>query len=93
MPLQTDIGALLWEERAPDQLYVADDLRGTIYYSADAGTNWEPFALDRLPSRLVRSLIVDPFNPGKLYLGTFSGGVYVLQRPPLPTERPADSVR
>ncbi len=93
MPLQTDIGALLWEERAPDQLYVADDLRGTIYYSADAGTNWEPFALDRLPSRLVRSLIADPFNPGKLYLGTFSGGVYVLQRPALPTEGPAGSVR
>jgi photosystem II stability/assembly factor-like uncharacterized protein len=93
MPLQTDIGALLWEERAPHQLYVADDLRGTIYYSADAGANWEPFPLDQLPSRLVRTLIADPFDPGKLYLGTFSGGVYVVQRPPLPTTRPAGSVR
>lgn len=92
MPLETDIGALLWEERSPRQLYVADDLRGTIYHSADAGANWEALPLNQLPSRLVRSLIADPFDPGKLYLGTFSGGVYVLQRPPLPTERPAGSV-
>jgi len=82
MPLHTDIGALLFSPESPWELYVADDLRGTLYHSTDAGTNWAAISLDRLPSTLVRSLIVDPFDPRRFYLGTFSGGVYVLTRPP-----------
>lgn len=80
MPLHTSVGTIRVNELNPDEIFLSDDLRSSLYYSTDRGTNWEPLELERLPSTLFRSIVGDPFDPQRLYLGTVSGGVYVLSR-------------
>lgn len=80
MPLHTDASVVRINELNPDEVWLADDLRSTIYHSRDRGQNWERVDTSRLPSSLFRALTIDPFDPHRIYLGTLSGGVYVLSR-------------
>lgn len=80
MPIHTDVSAILINELNPDEIYLADDLRGAIYHSLDRGSNWEKLDISDLPSTRIRSAASDPFDRQRLYLGTFSGGIYVMSR-------------
>ncbi len=78
MPVQTNISAITINPLNPDEIYTSDDMRGSIYYSRDSGTNWEKLDISLLPSTLIRALTGDPFDKTKLYVGSYSGGVYVM---------------
>lgn len=80
MPIHTSAGSIRINELRPDEIHLTDDLRNSLYHSRDRGTNWEKLDVDRLPSTLFRTISGDPFDSGRLYLGTSSGGVYVLSR-------------
>ena len=80
MPVHTSASHIRINELNPDEIFLSDDLRKSLYHSTDRGTNWERLELGRLPSAMFRSIAGDPFDPHRLYLGTFSGGVYVLSR-------------
>lgn len=81
MPVHTSAGTIRINELNPDELFLSDDLRNSLYFSKDRGTNWERLEVGLLPSTLFRSITGDPFDAHRLYLGTVSGGVYVLSRP------------
>ncbi|HEV3469414.1 MAG TPA: hypothetical protein VG148_08860, partial [Pyrinomonadaceae bacterium] len=52
---------------------------GGVFRSADAGMTWQ--RLDPpLPSRRVWSLAFDPSDPGKIFVGSHSAGVFVARR-------------
>jgi photosystem II stability/assembly factor-like uncharacterized protein len=80
MPLLTDVSAIAINTVNPDEIYAGDDLRGGFYYSKDSGKNWEKLDISQLPSTKIWSLSSDPFDRNRLYVGTFSGGVYVMSR-------------
>ncbi len=80
MPLLTDITAISLNDLNPDEIYVGDDMRGNFYHSKDRGKNWERLDISQLPSTKIRSLAGDPFDQYRLYVGSFSGGVYVMSR-------------
>lgn len=80
MPIHTSASTIRINELNPDELFLSDDLRSSLYHSKDRGTNWERLDVSLLPSALFRSITGDPFDARRLYLGTVSGGVYVLSR-------------
>ena len=80
MPLHTRASAIRINELNPDELFLADEMRESIYHSTDRGENWVRLDISRLPSGIFRSIAGDPFDPRRLYLGSLSGGVYVLSR-------------
>ncbi|MFN6202167.1 MAG: hypothetical protein ACK496_06760 [Acidobacteriota bacterium] len=82
MPLHTRASAIRINELYPDELFLADEIRSCIYHSTDRGENWVRLDLSHLPSALFRTIAGDPFDPRRLYLGSLSGGVYVLRRLP-----------
>ncbi len=52
---------------------------GGVFRSADAGMTWQ--RLDPpLPSRRVWALALDPRDPGRIFVGSHSAGVYVARR-------------
>ena len=80
MPMTVEVTALSVNPLNPDELYLSDHLRGTLYHSLDRGKNWEPLDISALPSVQFKNLAADPFNPNRLYVGSYSGGVYVMSR-------------
>ncbi len=80
MPLLTDVGAIVISAANPDELYLSDESRGTLFHSKDRGQNWERVDISQLPSLRMWSLVSDPFDASKIYAGSFSGGVYVMSR-------------
>jgi photosystem II stability/assembly factor-like uncharacterized protein len=79
MPFSVDVAAIALGGN-PDELYLSDDLRGTLYHSKDRGRNWERLDISQLPSLKSWTLASDPFDTYRLYVGSFSGGVYVMTR-------------
>lgn len=67
-----------------DEVFVASALEsdGGIYYSEDAGQKWK--RMDgkemKLPSRRLWSMIFDPHDPNRMFAGSHSSGVYVIER-------------
>jgi photosystem II stability/assembly factor-like uncharacterized protein len=55
---------------------------GGVYVSDDAGMNWKRFDSKSmiLPSRRVWSMVFDPTDPNRIFAGSHSSGVYVIQR-------------
>lgn len=80
LPHHSDVSAIQLNETNPNEIYLADSLRNSLYYSADQGKNWSRLDITSLPSAKIRSITADPFNPNKLYLGSYSGGVYLMTR-------------
>ncbi|MFN0086546.1 MAG: YCF48-related protein [Blastocatellia bacterium] len=80
MPMALDVSAITVSQAHPDDVYLSDELRGAFYHSKDRGRNWERIDIGQLPSLKLLSLSSDPFDPHKLYAGSFSGGVYVMSR-------------
>ncbi len=80
MPQAVNVAALVVSGANPDQLYLSDELRNTLFYSKDRGKNWERLEMAALPSMKLWSVVSDPFEPDRLYFGSYSGGVYVMSR-------------
>ncbi|MCA1588783.1 MAG: hypothetical protein LC734_00015 [Acidobacteria bacterium] len=63
-----------------DEMFVASALEqdGGVYYSENAGMKWKRIdSRDmRIPSRRVWSMAFDPANPGRIFAGSHSSGVY-----------------
>ena len=80
LPMVSAVNGIAINLLNPDELYVGDYLRGGFYHSRDRGKNWEPLDISSLPSQRLLSLAPDPFDPQRLYAGSFSGGVYVMSK-------------
>jgi photosystem II stability/assembly factor-like uncharacterized protein len=80
MPLHVDVSGIAISAVNPDELYLSDDQRGALFHSKDRGRNWERLDISQLPSVKLRALESDPFDIDRMYLGSFSGGVYVMSR-------------
>jgi hypothetical protein len=80
MPQGGNIGAIVVGAANPDEIYVSDESRGVLYHSKDRGTNWEKVDISKAPSLKLWSLASDPFDANKIYAGSFSCGVYVMNR-------------
>jgi photosystem II stability/assembly factor-like uncharacterized protein len=80
MPTLVDVRAISINPANPDELYLSDELRGGFFHSLDRGRNWEPLDISTLPSQRLQHLAPDPFDSSRLYVGSYSGGVYVMSR-------------
>lgn len=80
MPLLVDVSAITISPASPDDLYLSDDLRGALYHSKDRGRNWDRLDISQLPSLKLQTLASDPFKSNRIYAGSFSGGVYVMNK-------------
>ncbi|MBL8151347.1 MAG: hypothetical protein JNN15_15600 [Blastocatellia bacterium] len=63
----------------PNIVAVGDYKVGGIYISTNAGETFQRVDRDLLPSSRIRSLTFDSVNPYRLYVGSFSGGVYLFE--------------
>ncbi|MDX6383045.1 MAG: hypothetical protein QOK48_618, partial [Blastocatellia bacterium] len=59
--------------------YQNGEIGGGVYRSADAGLTWSRID-PRLPSKRIWAMAFDIRNPGTLFVGSHSGGVYVVPR-------------
>ena len=82
-----DFTSVIINPRDGDEIFVGNayqngEIGGGVYRSADAGLTWtridprEP----RLASRRIWALAFDIRNPGALFVGSHSAGVYVVPR-------------
>jgi len=69
-----------------EEVFVASALEsdGGIYFSNDSGWNWKRMDSKemKIPSRRIWSMIFDPNNPNRIFAGTHSSGVYLIERAP-----------
>ncbi|MCC7309487.1 MAG: hypothetical protein IT173_18150 [Acidobacteria bacterium] len=76
--------SILIDPRNSDELLVSSALEndGGVYYSKDAGMNWKRVDSKdlKLPSRRVWMMAFDPNNADRIYAGTHSSGVYIIDR-------------
>jgi photosystem II stability/assembly factor-like uncharacterized protein len=76
-----DFTSVVFNPTNPDEVMVAEYSKGGVYRSTDKGYSWE--RLDaiggaELPTTRIWTLSFDPFEPTRIYAGSFSSGVYVL---------------
>jgi photosystem II stability/assembly factor-like uncharacterized protein len=76
--------SILINPKNTEEIYVSSALQsdGGIYYSGDSGWNWKRVDTKamNLPSRRVWSLAFDPNDSNRIFAGTHSSGVYVIER-------------
>lgn len=76
--------SILVNPNNPDEVFAASALEsdGGIYYSSDAGGSWKRVDNKnmKIPSRRVWSMTFDPSDPNKIYAGSHSSGVYIIER-------------
>ena len=53
-----------------------------VFRSTDGGETWQPFMLDGLMNYSIGTLVVDPVNPSRLYVGTTGDGFFRFGPPP-----------
>lgn len=58
-----------------DHGYDVDNGRG-VFVSRDWGATWEPFTAAGLANYRIGTLVVDPVNPARLYVGTGGNGIF-----------------
>lgn len=67
-----------------DEIFVSSALEsdGGVFYSANAGKDWKRVDNKNMnvPSRRVWSMAFDPKNSNKIYAGSHSSGVYIIER-------------
>jgi len=79
-----DFTSILISPRDGNEIFVGNayqngDIGGGVYRSADAGLTWTRID-PRLPSKRIWALAFDIRNPSTLFVGSHSGGVYVVPR-------------
>ncbi len=67
-----------------DEIFISSALQadGGVFYSSDAGWNWDRIdSRDlKLPSHRVWSMQFDPNDPNRIIAGSHSSGVYIIER-------------
>jgi len=67
-----------------DEIFVSSAIEtdGGVFYSEDAGQKWK--RIDgkdmKIPSRRLWSMVQDPHDPNRMFAGSHSSGVYVIER-------------
>jgi photosystem II stability/assembly factor-like uncharacterized protein len=90
--------SILIDPRNSDEILVSSALEndGGVYYSKDAGQNWKRVDSKdlKLPSRRIWGMAFDPGDADRIYAGSHSSGVYVIDRNVgrAAAEKPANSV-
>ena len=64
-----------------EEAYDVNNGRG-VFVSTDWGETWEPFTRTGLSNYGVGTLVVDPVNPSRLYVGTGGNGFFRFGEPP-----------
>ena len=76
--------SILIDPRNSDEVLVSSALEtdGGVYYSKDAGQNWKRVDSKdlKIPSRRVWMMAFDPTNADRIYAGSHSSGVYLINR-------------
>ncbi len=76
--------SILINPNNPDELYTASSLEsdGGIFYSGDAGMQWTRIDSKelKLPSHRVWAMAFDPKDSNRIFAGTHSSGVYLIER-------------
>jgi photosystem II stability/assembly factor-like uncharacterized protein len=76
--------SILINPKNTDELYISSALQsdGGIYYSGDGGWNWKRYDNKNMnmPSRRVWSLAFDPNDSNRIFAGTHSSGIYLIER-------------
>lgn len=75
-----DFTSVIINPQNSNEIYAGSALEfGGVFHSMDAGTTWERVD-PQLPSRRVWTLAFDARDPGKIFVGSHSAGIYVAQR-------------
>jgi photosystem II stability/assembly factor-like uncharacterized protein len=76
--------SILISPRNSDEIFVSSALEtdGGVFYSENAGMNWKRVDSKnmKVPSRRVWSMAFDPNDSNRIYAGSHSSGVYVIER-------------
>jgi peptidoglycan hydrolase-like protein with peptidoglycan-binding domain len=79
-----DYTSILINPQNSDEIFVGNafDLNGGVYRSVDAGINWQRIDSrdGRLPSQRIWSLAFNSGGQSKLFVGSHSAGIYVVDR-------------
>jgi photosystem II stability/assembly factor-like uncharacterized protein len=78
--LGVDISAIVFLDAGGARVLAGDKTAGGVFLSEDAGAHWVKIR-DAAFGSPVRSIAQDLLNPGRVYLGTASEGVYRLSLP------------
>lgn len=66
--------------KAPDEVLISSALEddGGMYFSNDSGWTWRRVDTRdlKLPTRRFWAMTLDPLNPGRIFIGTHSSGIY-----------------
>ncbi|MBK7993090.1 MAG: hypothetical protein IPK14_06590 [Blastocatellia bacterium] len=74
--------AVRFSSKNPNVIIVGDYRNGGVYLSTDAGENF--YQIDRqITSNRIGAISFDNFDADRVYVGSFSGGIYVLKTPGL----------
>ena len=76
--------SILIDPKNTDEIFVSSALEsdGGVYYSSDAGMRWKRVDSKNmnLPSRRVWAMAFDPNDPSRIFAGSHSSGVYIIER-------------
>ena len=78
--------AVRFSNTNPNVILVGDYRNGGLYISTDLGESFTPIN-QQVPSNRIGAISFDNFDPDRLYVGSFSGGVYVVRTPGLSASR------
>ncbi|HEX4945984.1 MAG TPA: hypothetical protein VFZ34_04950 [Blastocatellia bacterium] len=80
--MRTSLGtsAIVVNPSNPDEVYVGDQRQGGLFHSENKGRSWELIETSRLPNNRFWALSADPFDPTSICIGSFSGGVYLMNK-------------
>ncbi|MGB7070275.1 MAG: YCF48-related protein [Pyrinomonadaceae bacterium] len=83
LPLGNYAGILINPEYT-NEVYISSAIEsnGGIYHSANSGSTWRRIDSNKmkLPSRRIWSMAFDPKNPNRIFAGSHSSGVYIIER-------------
>jgi photosystem II stability/assembly factor-like uncharacterized protein len=79
-----DFTSILINPNNPDEIFISSAIEtdGGIFYSEDAGNKWKRMDSKdmKIPSRRVWSMAFDPQDPKRIFAGSHSSGVYMIER-------------
>jgi photosystem II stability/assembly factor-like uncharacterized protein len=79
-----DYGSIVINPKKPDEVFVASSYEnnGGIYQSTNGGMNWKRVDPKEwsLPTTRIRTMVLDPNNPNRIFAGSHSSGIYLLER-------------
>jgi photosystem II stability/assembly factor-like uncharacterized protein len=78
--------AVRFSNTNPNVIVVGDYRNGGLYISTDLGESFTSIN-QQIPSNRIGAISFDNFDPDRLYIGSFSGGVYIVRTPGLSSNK------